>query len=89
VAGAVPLDDAHLIACVRTVELNPVRARLVVTPESWVWSSAMAHVAGRADALVAATLPPPLDAVGPWPAFLAGGRSRPHPAPSNHRPSAW
>jgi putative transposase len=68
-----PLDDDHLIAAVRYVELNPVRARLVTTPEAWRWSSAPAHVAGRGDALIRPALPPPLDAVGPWVDFLAAG----------------
>ena len=48
-----PMNDEHLIVAVRYVELNPVRARIVMTPEAWRWSSAAAHVSGRADALVA------------------------------------
>ena len=68
-----PLDENHLVAAVRYVELNPVRARLVTTPEAWRWSSAPAHAAGRGDVLIASTLPPPLDAVGPWREFLAAG----------------
>jgi len=42
-----PLDDAHLWVALRYVELNPVRAGLVVTAEQWRWSSAAAHC--RAD----------------------------------------
>ncbi len=68
-----PLDDPHLIAAVRYVELNPVRAKLVRTPESWPWSSTLARLARRGDGLVTRTRPPPLDAAGPWPAFLAAG----------------
>ena len=67
-----PMDDAHTVAAVRYVELNPVRARMVPTPEAWPWSSAAAHVLGQADELVSATLPPPLDTIGPWAAYLAG-----------------
>jgi putative transposase len=43
-----PMDEAHLNACVRYVELNPVRAGLVARPEQWPWSSARAHL-GLAD----------------------------------------
>ncbi len=68
-----PMDDEHLVVAVRYVELNPVRARLVLTPEAWRWSSAGAHAAGRSDGLVAGRRQPPLDGVGPWLAFLAEG----------------
>ena len=44
-----PMDDAHLMVAVRYVELNPVRAGLVARAEDWRWSSAKAHVTGRAD----------------------------------------
>lgn len=44
-----PMDDAHLMVAVRYVELNPVRAGLVGRAEDWRWSSAGAHVSGRAD----------------------------------------
>ncbi|MFZ1431218.1 MAG: hypothetical protein WAS21_31215 [Geminicoccaceae bacterium] len=36
-----------LLAAVRYIELNPVRARLVATPEAWPWSSAKAHLTGQ------------------------------------------
>jgi len=38
------LDDAHLIAAVRYVERNPVRAGIVSKPWDWVWSSAREHL---------------------------------------------
>src|SRR4051794_15803990 len=41
-----PMDEAHLMAAVRYVELNPVKAKLVRRAEDWPWSSARAHVAG-------------------------------------------
>lgn len=35
-----PVDtDTYLLACVRYIELNPVRARVVATPEAYPWSS--------------------------------------------------
>jgi putative transposase len=53
-----PLDRAHLWAALRYVELNPVRAGMVKTPEAWEWSSARAHVR---------TSPPPATlAMEPW-----------------------
>lgn len=33
------LDDAYLIALIRYIHMNPVRAGLVSCPESWPWSS--------------------------------------------------
>ena len=47
-----PLDDSHLWKALRYVELNPVRAGLVVTAEQWRWSSTRAHFAGCGDALL-------------------------------------
>ena len=45
------MDEPHLMAAARYVETNPVRAGLVARAEGWPWSSAGAHVAGKADAL--------------------------------------
>lgn len=50
--ASVAMDEAHLIAAVRYVSLNPVRARLVSRAEDWPWSSVRAHLAGKDDALV-------------------------------------
>ena len=41
------LDEEHLIAAVRYVERNPVRARMVRKAEQYPWSSAAAHCGGR------------------------------------------
>jgi putative transposase len=46
------LDELHLIAAVRYIELNPVRAGLVTAPSDCPWSSARAHLRGRDDVLV-------------------------------------
>jgi len=32
-------SDSYLMACVRYIELNPVRARMVASPEDYFWSS--------------------------------------------------
>ena len=42
----------HVLAAVRYVERNPVRAGLVTRAEKYPWSSALGHVSGRGDALV-------------------------------------
>ena len=55
------MDEAHLIAAVRTISLNPVRARLVCRAEDWAWSSVRAHLSGENDGLVRAR--PVLDRV--------------------------
>lgn len=38
------LDNAHLLAAVRYVERNPVRAAMTAKPWEWVWSSAREHL---------------------------------------------
>jgi putative transposase len=43
-----PLDDSHLWASLRYVELNPVRAGIVSAPGEWPWSSAVAHCSRHA-----------------------------------------
>jgi putative transposase len=44
------LDEAHLCAAVRYVELNPVRAGMVRAPWRYRWSSAAAHCGEGGDA---------------------------------------
>jgi putative transposase len=46
-----PMDESHLIAAVRYIENNPVKAGLVARAEDWAWSSARAHVEGIDDGL--------------------------------------
>ncbi len=46
------LDDEHLIAAIRYVERNPVRARMVRKAEQYPWSSAGAHCGLREDPLL-------------------------------------
>lgn len=66
-----PMDEPHLLACARYVELNPVRAGLRRRIRDWKWSSARAHLAGDDDALV--SVQPLLDLVPDWAAFLRQG----------------
>ncbi|MBI3892360.1 MAG: transposase [Candidatus Wallbacteria bacterium] len=49
-----PLSERHLLAAVRYVENNPVRAGMVAKAEDHVWSSAASHVRGTADPLLSA-----------------------------------
>jgi putative transposase len=69
------LDDAHVQHAVQYVELNPVRARMVLTPEQWRWSSAQGRISGDGDKLVRRERPSVLRNVGEWRAFLAQGLS--------------
>jgi putative transposase len=66
-----PMDEEHLAAAARYVELNPVRARLCKAPEDWPWSSARAHLDGRDDGLC--TVAPLLQRHGDWQALLDAG----------------
>ncbi|MBV8685887.1 MAG: transposase [Alphaproteobacteria bacterium] len=67
-----PMDDRHLVACARYVELNPVRAGLVPRAQDWPWSSARAHLGLGADGLTDAGALP--GRIGPWGDFLAAGQ---------------
>ncbi len=69
--ASAPMDEGHLLACARYVELNPVRAGLEVRAEAWRWSSARAHLAGRDDGI--ARVEPLLSRAPDWAAFLAAG----------------
>ena len=59
--ASVALDYTHLMRAVRYVNLNPVRARLAIRAEDWIWSSVRSHLAGQDDGLV--TVRPVLDRV--------------------------
>ena len=58
------MDEPYLLAAARYVELNPVRAGLVVAPSDYRWSSARAHLKGKDDGLVKAS--PLLKIAGNW-----------------------
>jgi putative transposase len=64
-----PMDETYLLASVKYIEMNPVRARLVGDPYAWRWSSAQAHVDGKDDLLV--KVEPLLEMVGDWQLFLS------------------
>jgi putative transposase len=64
-----PMDETYLLAAVKYIEMNPVRANLAPDPYSWQWSSARAHAAGQDDMLV--KVAPLLEMVGVWKQFLS------------------
>ena len=63
------MDERHLLAALRYVELNPVRAGLVLRPGDYRWSSARAHLDGKDDGLV--KVEPMLSYIGDWAEYLA------------------
>jgi len=65
------MDEAHLMAAVRYIELNPVRAGLCAEAENWRWSSVHAYLHGRCDGV--ANVRPMLDRVADWPEYIASG----------------
>lgn len=64
-----PMDEQYLIAAAKYIELNPVRAGIVESPESYKWSSAAAHLQKEDDILVKAG--PLLDIVPDWRELLS------------------
>lgn len=63
-----PLDEKHLLAAVRYIEMNPVAAGLAEHPGDYLWSSARAHLEKTDDGLT--TDSPILNRVGDWAAIL-------------------
>ncbi len=56
--------ERYWYACMRYVELNPVRAGIVAVPQSYYWSSYSRHAFGSPDSLIT-----------PHPLYLALGRT--------------
>ncbi|MDD4267349.1 MAG: transposase [Pirellulaceae bacterium] len=67
------MDEPYLLAAARYIELNPVRAGLVVAPSDYRWSSARAHLKGKDDALV--QVAPLLAMTGKWRQLLTSAVS--------------
>lgn len=66
--ASVVMDERHLLAALRYVALNPVRAGLVERATDWPWSSARAQAAGRDDGVVC--VGPTLSRTGDFKTFL-------------------
>ncbi|OGI38523.1 MAG: transposase [Candidatus Muproteobacteria bacterium RBG_16_62_13] len=63
--GCVISSDDYLLACMRYIELNPVRAGMVASPDDYRWSSYRINAAGGGH-----------DAITPHPLYLALGKDR-------------
>lgn len=64
-----PMDENHLLNAARFIEMTPVMAGIAPTPESYLWSSAKAHIKDREDKLLNADKPL-LRLVPDWKVFL-------------------
>ena len=62
------MDETHLLAAVRYVELNPVRAGLCERAVDWPWSSVHAHEERASDGIV--NVEPMLARVPNWRTYL-------------------
>lgn len=67
------MDEHHLIATVRYVEVNPVTAGLCDNPRDWVWSSVHAHLNQHDDELV--SVKPMLERFPHWTEYLEKSHS--------------
>ena len=63
-----PMDESHLLAAVRYIEMNPVSANICHNAGDWPWSSARAHLNGRDDSLVSVL--PMLKRIDNWSNYL-------------------
>ena len=63
-----PMDEHYLLAAVRYIERNPVRAGLAKRAWEYRWSSAAAHLQGEDDVLV--RVRPMLERVADWREYL-------------------
>lgn len=71
------MDDAHTLAAIRYLALNPVSAKLVARAEDWRWSSAAGCMGHTEDKGTPSTVSPfnvaaVLERTGPFGAFLYG-----------------
>ena len=62
------MNEQYLVAAVRYVELNPLKAGLCQAIDGWRWSSVHAHLQQKDDGLV--TVKPMLDRVKDWRSYL-------------------
>lgn len=67
-----PLDERHLWAAIKYVELNPVRSGIVENAENYDWSSARSHATGLVDPLLSSKRPFP-GSVSNWSEWLKTG----------------
>jgi putative transposase len=65
------MDEEYLIAAARYVELNPVKANMVETPQEYLWSSARHHLGLCEDALLVDS--PMRSLIDDWHGLLMSG----------------
>ena len=70
------MDEKHLIAAARYIELNPVVAGIVQKPEDYPWSSARSHLFGAPSKLIKEAYLPSL--VPNWKDFLTQPHEKEH-----------
>lgn len=63
------MDQEHLLAAVRYIELNPVRAGLCQQADAWRWSSSRAYLSGKTDGVV--NVRPLLAQISDWRTYLS------------------
>ncbi|MFH0883338.1 MAG: transposase [bacterium] len=66
-----PMDEAYLLRAVRYIELNPVRAGMTATPDSYPWSSARVHLGRLKNDLI--NIEPIVSLVDDYAGYLADG----------------
>jgi putative transposase len=54
--GSCPMDEPHAWEAVRYVERNPLRAKIILRPDRYPWSSAGGHAGLRKDPLLSGAL---------------------------------
>lgn len=64
------MDEKYLLAAVRYIELNPVRASLCKIASGWRWSSVHAHLSGTDDGIVSTGPMLSRVGVGSWLKYL-------------------
>lgn len=69
------MDERHLLAAVRYIELNPVRAGFCRRPDQWRWSSVHAHWHGRPDPIV--NVSPMRERISDWAKYLSDSNDGP------------
>ncbi|MCP3928022.1 MAG: transposase [Bacteroidetes bacterium] len=64
-----PMDESYLLKAAAYVELNPVKAKMVSSPEDYRWSSVHAHLKGE-DPLGIVNVSQYADIFGDWDEYL-------------------
>lgn len=63
-----PMDESYLYTCIKYIERNPVRAKIVKRAEDYPWSSARAHIFKWDDPVLSSFFM--IDQIKDWRAYL-------------------